>query len=180
MNSIFKYTVPLLIALICLKPLSAQHCPFDGGSIVVIKLTDSLGHPITSLKKPLLLTETANPLADSCTYAAGQLSILFGSPLEKLVKKYPGSWEDRATRYLDECSFNQPGYFVVVLIQAQTSCMIERNNQFNYIKRKFEIRQNSPEGNTLLSAVPDDRIYSLCTSGGSWTRIKSIDIILTN
>lgn len=180
MNRIFKYTVPLLIALICLKPLSAQHCPFDGGSIVVIKLTDSLGHPITSLKEPLLLTETANPLADSCTYAAGQLSILFGSPLEKLVKKYSGSWEDRATRYLEECSFNQPGYYVVVLNQAQHSCMVERNNQFNYFKRQFEIRQKKPEGNIPLTAVPADRIYSLCTSAGSWTRIQPINLILSN
>lgn len=176
MNSIFKYTVPLLIALICLKPLSAQHCPFDGSSIVVIKLTDSLGHPITTLKEQVILSETTNPLADSCTYATGQLNILFGRPYEKLVKKYAGTWEERAARYLSACSFNQPGYFVVVLNQAQHSCMVERNNQFNYIKRQFEIRQKSTEGNILISIVPAERIYSLCTSAGSWTRIQPINI----
>ncbi len=180
MSSIYKYTLPLFVALICLKPLEAQHCPFDGSSIIVIKLTDSLGRSISVLKDRVILFEKTNPLADSCTYAAGQLSILFGSPLEKLVKKYPGSWEYRATQYLAACSFNQPGYYVVVLNQAQHSCMVERNNQFNYINRQFEIRQENTEGNILLTAVPAERIFTLCTSGGSWTRIQPIDIRLTN
>ena len=175
-----KKIITALIVLISLKQSAAQHCPFDGSSMVVIKLTDSLGHPITALKDLLILSETTNPLADSCTYATGQLSILFGSPLEKLVKKYPGPWEYRATQYLAACSFNQPGYYVVVLNQAQHSCMVERNNQFNYINRQFEIRQENTEGNILLTAVPAERIFTLCTSGGSWTRIQPIDIRLTN
>lgn len=173
-----KYNFAILLFLILIKQSAAQHCPFDGSSIVVIKLSDSIGNPIIKPGSALFLTEKPNALADSCTYATGQLNLSFGSPENNLIKKYPGSWEERAALYLKECSFNQPGYYVVVLNQAQRSCMVDRNNQFSYIKRQFEIRQKTVEGNILLTDVPADRIYSLCTSSGSWTRILSIDIIL--
>lgn len=168
-----------LLFLICIKQSAAQHCPFDGSSIVVIKLTDSSGNPITKPGSAIFLTEKPNTLADSCTYATGQLNLAFGNPENNLIKKYEGTWEERASLYLTECSFNQPGYYVVVLNQAQRSCMVERNNQFSYIKRQFEIRQKKADGNVMLTDVPADHIYSLCTSSGSWTRIKPIDIILT-
>lgn len=167
-----------LLFLICIKQSAAQHCPFDGSSIVVIKLTDSSGNPITKPGSAILLTEKPNALADSCTYATGQLNLAFGSPENKLIKKYEGAWEERATLYLTECSFNQPGYYVVVLNQAQRSCMVERNNQFSYIKRQFEIGQKNGKGYVMLTDVPADRIYSLCTSSGTWTRIQAIEIIL--
>lgn len=171
-----KQYLTALFFLICIKQAAAQHCPFDGSSIIVIKLTDSSGNAITKPGSAIFLTEKPNALADSCTYATGQLNLAFGNPENNLIKKYPGTWEERAALYLKECSFNQPGYYVVVLNQAQRSCMVDRNNQFSYIKRHFEIRQKKAEGNILLADVPADRIYSLCTSSGSWTRINAVEV----
>jgi hypothetical protein len=44
-----KKIIPVFIAaLLFADQLSAQHCPFDGGHIVVIKLTDAHGNVITT------------------------------------------------------------------------------------------------------------------------------------
>ncbi len=173
MNKILLILLPTVLVG---NSLSAQHCPFDGGSIVVIKLTDSTGNIITRLNNSLFLTETQNPMADSCTYAEGQLNLPFDSPEKNLVKKYEGAWEYRASRYLEECTFRQPGYFVVVLNQAQRRCMVNRNNNFTFLDRHFEIRQKIHSGTKLLAAVPPDKIYPLCTANGEWARIKAIEL----
>ena len=172
-----KKIIPVFIAaLLFTDQLSAQHCPFDGGYIVVIKLTDANGNIITRFDSTFFLTETPNPLADSCTYAVGQLNQPFASTEKNLVKKYEGSWEYRAALYLEECTFKEPGHLVVVLNMAQRSCMIERNNQFTYLDRHFEIRQKTNTGTKLLATVPMDKIYPLCTANGNWSRIKAIEI----
>jgi len=172
-----KKIIPVFIAaLLFTEWLAAQHCPFDGGYIVVIKLTDANGNINTRFDSTFFLTEIPNPLADSCTYAEGQLNRPFDRPEKNLVKKYEGAWEERATLYLEECSFNQPGYLVVVLNMAQRQCMINRNNEFIYAYRHFEIRQKTNSGTKLLAAVPVDKIYPLCTANGKWSRIKAIEI----
>jgi hypothetical protein len=172
-----KKVNPLLISLLLFcNLLAAQHCPFDGSYIVVIKLTDANGNIITSPDSTFFLTETLNPLADSCTYAEGQLNLLFDIPSKSLVKKYEGSWEKRAALYLEECTFKQSGYFVVVLNQAQHHCMVNRNNEFTYLDRHFEIRQKTTTGTMLLSVVPTEKIYPLCTANGKWSRIKAIEV----
>lgn len=159
--------------------LSAQHCPFDGGSIVVIKLTGADGKPVTGLASGPCLIETDKPYPDSCTYASGLLSLPFDIPQKNLVEKFEGSWQNRAAVYLKSCEFNQPGYYVVVLTQAQRHCMIKKGNDFNYDQRSFEIRLTSEEGNGLVRQVPEKSIYSLCTGSGSWSRIRPIEIKLS-
>jgi len=171
-----KIILVCIAALLFTDQLSAQHCPFDGGHMVVIKVTDAHGNVITTADSTLFLTETPNPLADSCTYAKGQLNQPFGRPEKNLVKKYEGSWEERAALYLEECTFKEPGYFVVVLNQAQRRCMVDRNNNFTYLDRHFEIRQKTSSGTKLMATVPMDKIYPLCTANGKWSRIKAIEI----
>ena len=171
-----KIITVFIAALLFATQLSAQHCPFDGGHIVVIKLTDAHGNVITLPDSTLFLTEIPNPLADSCTYAEGQLNRPFDRPEKNLVKKYQGSWEYRAALYLEDCVFKEPGYFVVVLNQAQRRCIVERNNEFTYLDRHFEIRQQTKSGTKLLATVPMDKIYPLCTANGKWSRIKAIEI----
>ncbi len=171
-----KIITVFIAALLFATQLSAQHCPFDGGHIVVIKLTDAHGNVITLPDSTLFLTEIPNPLADSCTYAEGQLNRPFDRPEKNLVKKYQASWEYRAALYLEDCVFKEPGYFVVVLNQAQRRCIVERNNEFTYLDRHFEIRQQTKNGTKLLATVPMDKIYPLCTANGKWSRIKAIEI----
>lgn len=170
----------LLLLILFINPIRglAQHCPFDGSAIVVIKLTDADGKPVTDLSSRPCLIETDNPFADSCKYAKGLLSLPFDSPQKNLVEKYEGSWKYRASLYLKNCVFNQPGFYVVVLNQAQKQCMLERGNDYKYGRRSFEIRLTSERGNIPAVQVPEESIYSLCTGSGSWTRIQPIEIMV--
>lgn len=118
----------------------AQHCPFDGSSAVIIRLPDSLHQVPADTSLSFFLVETDTLLADSCTYAKGALKIRFRSIEEAVVKKYPDTWEYRAGLYVKEAPFNQTGLLAVVLNQAERSCMLNRNNQFTYLKRKFELQ----------------------------------------
>jgi hypothetical protein len=173
-----KWILILSLTIAFTPALMAQHCPFDGSAAVLIHIGDSTGKAMDHSSYTFILAETDTLKADSCTYANGALLIPFGSIDKTLVKKYPNTWEYRAGIYVKETAFNQPGYLIVVLNQAQASCMIDRNNSFHYIKRKFEIRVL--QKGIVINRIPvtQDKIYSLCTSSGPWTRIESIDIVL--
>lgn len=175
-----KASLLILLILFIQTWALAQHCPFDGSAIVVIKLMHSDGTPVTNLSARPCLIETDNPFADSCKYAEGLLSLPFDIPQKNLVEKYSGSWQYRASQYIKNCVFNQPGHYVVVLNQAQKQCMLERGNDYKYGRRSFEIRLTSEKGNIPALQVPEESIYSLCTSAGNWTRIMPIEIIIND
>lgn len=162
----------------CLNVISAQHCPFDGSAMIVIKIIDKNGNPVTDLKSAVLLYEIDNPLADSCTYAEGRLSVPFRETKQSLIEKYNNSWKSWATRYSRDCSFMEPGHYAVVLNQAQAHCMLKNETWFSYFKRNFEIRQQKADKMKTLVRVSKENIYSLCTSAGKWSRITALEIRL--
>jgi len=163
----------LLIAFLFACKVNAQHCPFDGSSMIVIKLMDKKGKVISSLKEPVILAEINNPKADSCSYAKGLLSIPFENLNKALINKY--DWASWAKKYSANCSFMKPGHFAVVLGQAQETCMLENGN--DYQKRTFEIRVKRGDKTTIVN-LPEEKVYHLCTDAGPWTRIKPIEIVL--
>lgn len=158
--------------------LSAQHCPFDGSAMIVIKVIDKNGHPVTDLKSTILLCEIDNPHADSCTYAEGRLSVPFREPQKSLIEKYNNSWKSWATHYSSDCSFMQPGHYAVVLNQAQAHCMLKNETWFSFVERNFEIGLQKTDSLKVLANVSRENIYKLCTSAGKWSRIVAIEIKL--
>ncbi len=168
----------LLIAIGWQTPIRAQHCPFDGSSAVIIHLPATQGAIAGDSSLSYFLAETDTLHSDSCTYAVGPLKILFRSIDTALVKKYSNSWKYRAEQFIKVTGFNSPDFLTVVLNQAETSCMIQRekDGEFNYTKRKFEIRVFKGGQMIRQITVPQEKIYSLCTSSGSWTRIQPIEI----
>lgn len=160
--------------------ISAQHCPFDGSAMIVIKVTDKNGKPVTDLKSSILLYEMDNPRADSCTYAAGRLSVPFKEPKQSLIEKYNNTWKSWATRYSSDCSFMEPGHYAVVLNQAQAHCMLKNETWFTYVERNFEIRLQKADSVKTLANVSRENIYSLCTSAGKWSRIAALEIKLAD
>lgn len=173
-----KWILILFLATSITPSIMAQHCPFDGSSAVIIRLPNIKGSLDTDSSLTIFLVETDTLLADSCTYAKGALKIKFRSINEALVKKYPNTWEYRAEKYVAEAPFNQSGLLTVVLNQAQASCMLKRNNEFNYVKRKFELRVVKDGRLIHQLPVPPEKIFSLCSSSGPWTRIQPIEIVL--
>ena len=155
----------------------AQHCPFDGAELVVVRLMNSQGKPIAGAKDNLSLREIDNPHPDACTYAEGLLSRPFSTPLD-IFKTYDYFKPSELTdEYCAGCSFLSEGYYAVNLSMGEETCMIKKGQDFDYKPRKFEVLYNRDQSLQKV-AVPKDRIYSLCTANGRWSRIKPIDLKL--
>lgn len=173
-----KSFIFLLVLFLFGNTLSAQHCPFDGSAMIVIKVIDKNGRPVTDLKSTVLLYEIDNPRADSCTYAGGRLLVPFREPKQSLIEKYNNTWKSWATRYSSDCSFMKPGHYAVVLNQAQAHCMLKNETSFTYVERNFEIRLQKADSMKTLISVSRENIYSLCTNAGKWSRIVPLEIRL--
>ncbi|MCC7401494.1 MAG: hypothetical protein IT214_08415 [Chitinophagaceae bacterium] len=174
MKRVFLFHIVFILSLSCF----AQHCPFDGSSMLVIKLTDSLGNPVTSMKDSLFLVEVDNPKPDSCIYAEGILILPFKNLQEELINKHDGAWKERAFNLASGSEFMQAGHYAVLLNQAENDCMIKDKGDFRYMQRKFEIDMKKGSSIQTLTKVSSENIYSLCTGKGPWTRIRSIEIVL--
>jgi len=172
-----KFLLCLLISIFTATSF-AQHCPFDGSNLIVIKLMDKSGNVIAVPKDSVFLVEVDNPIADSCKFNEGLLRLQFGKMEEKLIKRHEGAWVSWAKERSKDCSFMQPGHLAVVLGQAGYSCMIPVNNDYRYIKRKFEIRVKKNNEEKILASLTDNDINKLCTAAGPWTRIKPIELVI--
>jgi hypothetical protein len=159
---------------------AAQHCPFDGSNMVVLKLINTKGKPLPTHDKEIILYEKENPKADSCTYAQGQLAITFGNLNKALIHKYENSWVTWAKRMTKGCDFMKPGHIAVVLNMAQSTCMVNNHNQYVYYKRAFEIAVKKNGATIKTIPVDESKLYNLCTSAGSWHRITPIDVVIEN
>ncbi len=166
--------------LICLSILplniAAQHCPFDGTRMIVVHLTDAKNNPITDAVQSLVLREIDNPNADSCTYAKSLLEKPFLLSNDAFSNIYKGQNSyDLIQEFCGDCAFLTDGFYAVGLNQAEASCMIKKDGDFEYSKRKFEIGFEKNDVKQTVK-VSEDKIYSLCTSGGKWSRIVPIEI----
>jgi hypothetical protein len=169
-----SYTSVIILLAYLLAPSvsKAQHCPFDGGSMIVVKLTDHKGNPVIGANE-LILVEVSNPSPDSCSFSGKLLSLEFlpvKQAFEKHYKMYGGQLEKNCT----ECTYLGQGNYAVVLTMDERTCMIKKEGDYSYRPRKFEIRYSGKAGRKNIP-VPPDRIYSLCTEG-KWSRIMPLAI----
>lgn len=169
-----------LLLLFCLLSFfsletSAQHCPFDGGHLVVVHLTDAKGKPVLDVSNNLNLVEIDNPVANTCTYAEGLLAKKFLPTKETLQTKYERYWTNWIEPEYKNWTLYNTGYYAVGLNMAEETCMIKKDGDFSYKKRQFEIHYKNDGVNQTIK-VDKDKIYSLCTGGGSWKRIVPIEI----
>lgn len=173
----------LIYCLLLLTGISkntvAQHCPFDGSTVVVIQVKNKAGKPVITPALAITLIENSNDAADSCTYATGLQQVAFTSIEKSWIEKYGNSWKNTATHLLKATDIKtKQGYMAVVLNQAQANCMIKNGNDFNYRERTFTIQVS--RGNDIqqtIEVLPDQK-YKLCTGVGEWSRIKPIAIII--
>lgn len=158
----------------------AQHCPFDGATMIVVKLINTKGQTLPTHDKEIILYEKENPNADSCTYAQGQLAITFKNLNKALIHKYENSWTDLAKKMTKDSDFMKPGHAAVVLNMAQATCMVNNHNQYVYYKRAFEIAIKKNGSILKTITVDESRMYNLCTSAGPWKRITPIEVVIQN
>lgn len=173
-----KYLLLFLGLLLFLQlKIVAQHCPFDGGNLVVVNLTDTTGKPILNPSANLTLYEVDNPDTKLCTYAEGLLSKKFLPTKAALQTKYERYWESWIEPKYKDWILLGNGYYAVGLNMAEENCMIKKDSDFVYKKRQFEIRYQN-KGKSQKVQVTKDKIYSLCTDG-DWTRMVPIEIKIT-
>jgi hypothetical protein len=144
----------------------AQHCPFDGMYIVILKTS-------TAIKKntTFYLKEIENNTSDSCTYAKGLIQKKF-LPMDSLYTI--SDWMEDYEKKTD-VSIKQKGNYFVKLNMAEVSCMLKKGNNFSYNKRKFLItyKQNGTQKQLKLK---QEQIYGLCTSNNNWQKIPVISL----
>lgn len=174
-----KRIINTVFFLICLSALSvnlfAQHCPFDGGRMIVVHLTDANDQPITSISESLRLREIDNPNPDSCSYANSLLSKPLLSPFDVFKRYERQNTSEFIKHYCADCNYLGKGYYAIILNMAEATCMMKKDNDFNYRERKFEI-EFAQNGIKKVAEVPKDRIYSLCTVAGKWSRIIPVNL----
>lgn len=157
----------LIITLFNIKIL-AQHCPFDGASIVILNVLDKKN------KTDFVLKEVDNPQADSCTYAEGLLQKSF-QPIDSFYAE--NHWIKTYEKRYKMQKISSKGNLYVKLTQATADCMIKNGNNYDYIKRQFVITfKDKKTGETEQIDVPENRIFKMCTSAGSWDRIEAITV----
>lgn len=175
-NSILKISFLLLFSFVSASTVFAQHCPFDGTRMVVIHLTDAENKPVVDAFDSLILRETDNADAEACTYSEGLLEKPFARALNAFFELY-GIKDSAETlqKYCADCSFLTDGFYAAKLNQAEFNCMLKKDNDFTYRKRKFEAVYEK-NGVKKSVKVGENDIYSLCTGNGKWSRIVPVEL----
>jgi hypothetical protein len=145
----------------------AQHCPFDGATLIVVKLTDKKGKAIKNAK--FTLREIENENAESCSFAKGLLNKPFEPTRNVLGNLYEGI--NVIEKYCADCNFLGDGFYAAKLNQAEKTCIIKNSNNHANRIRKFEIGYGEKK-----YLVKESEIYHLCTNAGKWSRIEPIVI----
>lgn len=153
--------------------LPAQHCPFDGFSIVVVQLKSAkTGKPRTTEGYTMeLRNKGAN---DSCQ----QINKPFDAVQAVLIDSADAVFKSYAAKFANAPIF-KPGHFAVLLYNSQLNCTAEGSNTDKAKKQSFEVfyvfRKFRRKRSVTVAAK---NIYPLCTVHGSWSRIKPIVIAL--
>ena len=164
-----RYILLLFVQMTLFQAIAAQHCPFDGKSIVFVKVEGSR-KCISNLR----LEEIDNPVADSCKYEPGLLTMYF-SPIDSIYDE--NSWIKDYEKRQKKTKLKKKGHFFVSFGMAASSCMLTKNNQYVYQKRKFCIKYESKlDGRTHTATLDNNMIFSMCTSAGSWQRFEAVKI----
>ena len=158
----------IVLSLFFDKKTQAQHCPFDGASIVLIKVSNETD------KMDFVLKEVNNPKADSCTYAEGLLEIAF-QPIDSFYAE--NHWIETYEKRYKMQKIASKGSFYVKLNQATADCMLKNGNNYTYLKRHFIITfKNKKTDKIEQIEVSDSKIFKMCTASGSWDRFEAITI----
>jgi len=176
MKNGYKWLLMVILILMNVD-LHAQHCPFDGSYAIAIRIKQTgKGGRLPDF----FLAEKEVSRKDTCRFNDRVDSTRFLS--EKEVKAEMAE-DPRSTRsrYLPERlkkDFNfLKGNRVVFLSMSQKDCMVERGNEYDLLPRHLVVRY-SYDGRETEIVAPPESIYSLCGAGGSWKRIKPMEIQL--
>lgn len=179
MRNTMRYFI-LVFAVFLSSGLYAQHCPYDGGNLIAIKLIHHNGRPVKLPGDTMYLVEVENPDAGLCTYSEGLLQKpLLNTTVFFLNEKdrYGLRYGEALTKRLKTMGVIDKADLWVGLSQAERYCMIKSGTSFDSKRRKFVVRYKNGK-KTVDVPVPDEAIRSLCVSSKDFTDFKPIVIEL--
>jgi hypothetical protein len=168
------------------KTMLAQHCPFDGTHVIAIKVVDKQGRMLTDFDTPFYLVEVDNPMADSCTSAAGLIKKQFlikDTFIAVCNERFDrNGYNKQLCNRLTKAGVFANANMMLSLNQAENTCTLIGKSETvytNYIyrQRKFVIAYtiNNKE---IRQPVPDELIYALCTNAKEIEKFKPVIIKL--
>ncbi len=160
----------VLLSIIFTITSNAQHCPFDGLSIILIQSEAALNKNSIKATEYILL-EIDNKKVSECAYSKKLVDKTF-KPADSIYKE--NNWISKYEEKLG-VSLKDAGNYYVLLNMAQVNCMIKKGNDFIYRERKFVIipidKKNKKQKQITIEP---SFIYSLCTSKNDWQDIKPV------
>ncbi len=179
MKNAFSALVAFTFLIVLTSSAIAQHCPFDGGHMIVVQLTDADDKPLFGSAADLTLQEIDNAESESCTFTKGLLSRYFLPPVDAFMQRYARHGSENFRTYCEDCAFNADGFYAAIVGQSERSCMIKKDEDtdYRYLTRKFEVRYKRAQIEQAV-AVPADKIFSMCTGNGKWSRFEPIKLRL--
>jgi hypothetical protein len=182
MRSILFLSLVLLFSI----NIQAQHCPYDGTHLVAIKVVDKHGKMLTNVNTVFYLLEVDNPMADSCTSAAGLVkkqflnSDAFMAELDSRFNR--NGYNTELNNRLKDAGIFTNANMMLTMNQAENTCMLIGKSETvytNYIyqQRKFVIAYTI-NGKEIRHSLPDGFISSLCTNNKDLKNFKTITIRL--
>ncbi len=167
----------LCLALLFALAASAQHCPYDGGSLIAVKLVNAKGAMLNPFAYTAYLEEVDNPVADSCTYAEGmlKLKLLDKKGFYVSCEDHYHSYSEKLKKRLQQKGVTDNANLFVIINQPQTSCMLKSGNDFDYRTRKFVVKVTH-KGKTVTVPVPKNEVRSLCTGNAGLDDFKGVTV----
>ncbi len=182
MKSIFLLPFVLLFN-ICMQ---AQHCPYDGTSLIAIKVVDKNHKLLTDINNFFYLQEVDNPIADSCEHTKGLIRKQFLNSNDFVAECNERFNRNGYNTALND-RLNNAGVFVkanmmLTLNQVENTCTLIGKSETvytNYIyrQRKFEVVYTI-NGKEMRQPLPTNFIYSLCTNNKDLKNFKTITVKL--
>ena len=165
----------LIIVIFFSIKASAQHCAWDGGTLIAVKLVYKNGQPINITKDTAYLLEIDNPDASMCSYSEGLLKKSFYNTTDLFTtgNKYGPNYGDALKKRLQGMGVIDKSNLLVVLGQAEKSCMIKKDGDFTYKARKFVIVYQKGK-QKIVVPVPPEAERSLCTSSKDFVNFAPI------
>ena len=155
----------------CNFQILAQHCPFDGGMVVAIHLTDENGEPFTDAKNISLVQKNKQQgkkfIEKPFLPAKENLTKIYGERYLNVYGKYACD---------EDCKLYEAGIFIAHLTSDETFYKVEKGDKIYWEKKDFEIQISHSNGQIRRLDVGKDGIYTLCYGSSKWTDIVPLEI----
>ena len=168
------------------KTMLAQHCPFDGTHLIAIKVVDKQGKMVSDFNTSFYLLEVDNPMADSCTSAAGLIKKQFlikNTFIEECNERFGrNGYNTQLNNRLRKAGIFSKANMMLTINQAENTCMLIGKSETVYTNYIYQLRKfvinYTINGKEIHQPLPNELIYSLCTNAKEIEKFKPVIIKL--